>query len=129
LKIAVATNNYKNIVGHVGMCKGFILYDVKEGKILNRNEIVNPFNKVNDESKNKVHLPQHEEHHHHHNHSDLAEALINVEVLLCKKAGPGLINSMNGNGIKVFFTEEKFGDDAVLKLDNGTLEFIDPATK
>ena len=28
MKIAVATNNYKNIVGHVGMCKGFILYDV-----------------------------------------------------------------------------------------------------
>ena len=132
MKIAVATNNYKNIVGHVGMCKGFILYDVKDGNIVGRKEIINPFSKVNDAMGNSVHHNHNSEHHHdggehhHHNHADLGEALKGMDFMLCKKAGPGLVQSLASIGIKVLFTEEKFGDDAVIKLENKTLEVFDP---
>jgi len=135
MKVAVATNNYKNIVGHVGMCKGFLLYEVKDGKILDRKEIINPFTKINDAAGNSVHHNHNSEHHHdggdhhHHNHSDLSEALKGMEFMLCKKAGPGLIQSLSSQGIKVLFTEERFGDDAVIKLENKTLGFTDPISQ
>lgn len=133
MKVAVATNNYKNIVGHVGMCKGFILYEVENGNILERKEIVNPFSKVNEEKG----LSSHHEHnselhnrdgenHHHHNHADLGEALKGMDFMLCKKAGPGLVQSLASVGIRVLFTEERFGYDAVIKLANKTLKVFDP---
>jgi predicted Fe-Mo cluster-binding NifX family protein len=133
MKIAVATNNYKNVVGHVGMCKGFIVYEVSGGKILSRKEIENPFRKedMRDGARrgwrhgNSGHS-HHGNHGHHHNHDQLAEALNGSEVLLCKQAGWGLINSMNSRGIEVVFTEERFGDDAVLKYEKGELEFESP---
>ena len=133
MKIAVATNNYKNLVGHVGMCKGFILYDVKDGNIIRREEIINPFSKVNNEESggggHRHHGGNGHNHdggHHHHNHDELAEALKGIETMLCKKAGPGLIESLKERGIKILFTEERFGDDAVIKLEKGELNYIDP---
>ena len=32
MKIAVATNNEETIAGHVGKCKGFLVYEIKEHK-------------------------------------------------------------------------------------------------
>ena len=81
---------------------------------------------------NSVHHNHNSEHHHdggehhHHNHADLGEALKGMDFMLCKKAGPGLVQSLASIGIKVLFTEEKFGDDAVIKLENKTLEVFDP---
>ena len=38
MKIAVATNNEKTVAGHVGRCKGFLVYEIEEQKI-NRIEL------------------------------------------------------------------------------------------
>ncbi len=126
MKIAVATNNYKNVVGHVGRCKGFILYDIRDGEIKERKEIINPFSKGN-----SGHEHHHSHHHHHHghghNHDELYAALEGAEVLLCKQAGWGLINSLNSRGTRVLFTDERYGDDAAVKLAKNELDFTDPA--
>lgn len=145
MKIAVATNNYKNVVGHIGHCKGFILYEVENGEITKRKEIVNPFSGSRGKSnahENPVEHAGHGHgwghgygrghghshgHGHHHNHDELVEALEGSEILLCKQAGWGLIDSMDQRGIKVLFTNERYGDDAVLKLVNNELEYTDPA--
>ena len=81
MKIAVATNNYKNVVGHVGRCKGFILYNVKDGEIIERKEIENPF------AKHPHHGYGNNGNGHRHNHDELAATLEGAEILLCKQAG------------------------------------------
>lgn len=148
MKVAVATNNYKNVVGHIGHCKGFIIYDVENGEIKERREIENPFRQQNEREEaesgygrgrgwgrghgrgqGRGHGHGHGHGYgqgHHHNHDELVEAFDGAEVLLCKQAGPGLIESMDERGIKVLFTNERYGDDAVLKLEKNELEYVDP---
>lgn len=36
MKIAVATDDFKTVTGHVGRCNGFLVYEILDGKIVNQ---------------------------------------------------------------------------------------------
>ena len=43
MKVAIATDNYKNVTGHVGRCKGFLIVTVENGEVIGTEERANVF--------------------------------------------------------------------------------------
>ncbi len=35
MKVAVATDDFVNVTGHVGRCNGFLVYEIEDGKVIN----------------------------------------------------------------------------------------------
>ncbi len=114
MKIAVATNDFKTVAGHVGKCKGFIIYEIDEsGKIIVKKNVENTFTN---------HAQNHEHHHHEHHHGEghgvdkhnrIAEGIEFSNYLICRAAGPGLINSLAAFNIQTVFTKINSADDSV----------------
>jgi len=105
MKIALATGNYKNVVGHPGRCKGFIIYEIENGKIINKEERENTFRHGHDHN----HAHEHSHNHDHHNdgyggHGTLgkpiAEMLQDCDYFVAKSMGPGFVNQLQAFNIK-----------------------------
>lgn len=120
MKIAVASNNEKNIAGHVGKCKGFLVYHVDENKIIKIELRKNTFTS---------HGQQDHGHQHHsghgrggHGHGWIAECLKDCDVLIFKSGGWRMIDNLQESNIKPAITDERFADDAVNNYLKGELE-------
>ena len=114
MKIAVATDDFVNVTGHVGRCKGFIIFDIENQKIKNVEERENNF--THHKLKNN-HSNSHE-----HSHNNLLEGLKDCSQLICTSAGWRLREDLESAKKEVIFTSEKIAEDAVKKLLDGTLE-------
>jgi predicted Fe-Mo cluster-binding NifX family protein len=116
MKIAVATNNVETIAGHVGRCKGFLVYEIEDQKI----------NRIELRDYTFTHHTQgdhHDEHHGGgHRHGRLVEGLGDCNYLIFKSGGWRMIENLKENNIEPILTNEKFTDDAVNKFLNGKLE-------
>lgn len=116
MKIAVATNNEKTVAGHVGRCKGFLVYEIEEQKI-SRIEL-----------RENTFTPHTQGEHHHgqhgggHRHRRLVEGLGDCNYLIFKSGGWRMIENLQENNIEPILTDEKFADDAVNKFIKGELE-------
>ena len=116
MKIAVATNDYNSVTGHVGRCNGFLIVNIEDGKIVSTENRDNTF----------THHKQHHNHDHSnshgHSHSSLVEGLNDCSHLICTAAGWRLVNDFESVGKTVIFTNEKDAKFSAEKLANGTLE-------
>ncbi|MBK7105751.1 MAG: hypothetical protein IPH62_10745 [Ignavibacteriae bacterium] len=122
MKIAVATDDFKTVTGHVGRCNGFLVYEILDGKIVNQEKRENNFT-------NHKHSHDHDHSHNHtHNHehssahSNLLDGLQDCTDLICTSAGWRLQEDFINNGKNLIFTNEEIAENAALKLFNGTLE-------
>ena len=119
MKIAVATDDFMTVTGHIGRCNGFLIYEIENGAIASREQKENVF------THHK--MGEHEEHHHHgghehgHSHSALVEGLKGCSHLICTAAGWRAVEDLEQNNIKVIFTNENDADTAALKLADGSL--------
>ena len=117
MKIAVATNNEKTVAGHVGRCRGFLVYDIEEQKIKRIELRENTFTNHSQSEHN---------HEHHsgggHRHGRLVEGLSDCNYLIFKSGGWRMIENLQENNIEPILTDEKFTDDAVNKFLEGKLE-------
>jgi len=114
MKIAVATDDYITVTGHVGRCNGFIIFDVEDGEIKNVEQRENNFthHKLSNDYNNS----------HGHSHANLVHALSDCTHLICTSAGWRLRDDITGAKKELIFTNEKLAEEAVIKLLNGTLE-------
>jgi len=117
MKIAVASDNQINVSGHIGRVNGFIIYEVEDNKIINRNYIVNKFT---NHTMGEKHMHHHGEGHSHGHHS-LINALSGVETIIFQSGGWRVIEDLKNNGIKPFLTDETVADQAVEKYLKGEL--------
>ncbi|MCF8259998.1 MAG: hypothetical protein K9J12_04435 [Melioribacteraceae bacterium] len=121
MKIAVSTDDFKNVTGHVGRCEGFLIFEIENGEINGIEKLGNIF--TNHRKGN------HHENHSHgnggHTHSELAEALSGCEVLITHGAGPRLVDDLTQNGTHVVFTDELVAVKAAISYQNGTLNIIE----
>ncbi|MBS3946308.1 MAG: hypothetical protein KGZ42_12465 [Melioribacter sp.] len=118
MKIAVASDNQKNVSGHLGRVNGFLICDIEGSEIKNRNYIANSFT-------NHVLGEKHQHHHeegHNHSHSKLINALNGVDTLIFLSGGWRVVEDLKNNGIKPFLTDEVDADKAVEKFLKGELE-------
>jgi len=121
MKIAVASNNKTSVAGHVGRCKGFLIYETDENNILDKTYIDNTF------THHRLHPHEDHQHGHHHgeggghDHEKLVQALNGCSAFIFQSGGLRIIEDLNANGIKPVLTDERMADDAVNKYLNGSL--------
>ena len=123
MRIAVATDDNINVCGHVGKCRGFLILDVENGKVTNKevrqNVFTNHFNGNNGSG----------DHHHgrgsghgtNDGHKRLAEGLKDCEYLISHGMGRKLVEDFQSHGIKTLVTVELDAERAAINLANGKL--------
>lgn len=125
MKIAIATDDFINVTGHVGRCKGFLIFDVENGKILKEERIENNFtNHSRGISKEvgKVHGHNHGEQNGSSGHGRLSEGLKGCSHLICHGAGWRLVDDLKAQNIELVLTHEKDAKTTALKFENKELE-------
>lgn len=122
MKIAVASNNQIKVSGHLGRAKSFLIYEVENSQIINKETRINTF----------THHVQHDHHHeesHHghihgegiHSHAELIEGLKDCSHIIFQSGGWRVIEDLKLNNIIPILTDEEFADTAVEKFLKGTL--------
>jgi predicted Fe-Mo cluster-binding NifX family protein len=117
MKLAVATDDFKTVTGHIGRCNGFLIYEIDDKKIIAKEEKENTFtlHKIGEH-----HHGQHD-HNHSHGHARLVDALKGCSHLICSAAGWRVVEDLKQNNIEVIFTDEESAEYAALKFAEGTL--------
>ena len=118
MKIAVATDDFKTVTGHVGRCNGFLVYEVENGEILSQEKRENNFTN----HKKENHDSHNHSHEHGHSHSDLVDGLTDCSHLICTSAGWRLQDDFKNANKELVFTNEEIAEEVAKKFSLGTLE-------
>jgi len=109
MKIAVASQNRKEITGHTGRCRKFWIYQIENDVIA---------------TKELLELPKEQSFH---ESSTLEPSpLDHVQVLIAGGMGSGLVRRLQEKNIQALITKETNPDQAVKDFLNGTLK-IEPS--
>lgn len=118
MKIAIATNDQHTVAGHVGRCKSFMVFELNDTTILNKELRVNTFtNHGNNQAL--------EHSHHHnggHNHTGLIEGLNDCSYLISHGGGWRVVEDLRHHNITTLFTRAQTIDAAVEKFLSGELK-------
>jgi predicted Fe-Mo cluster-binding NifX family protein len=122
MKIAVASNNGVNVTGHLGRCRGFIIYETDGEKVISKEYRENIF------THHMTH--GHSEGHAHgegnHSHSALVEGIKDCSAILFNSGGWRVVEDLKSNNIYPFLTDETDAEKAVmLYLKNELIEMKD----
>ena len=104
MKIAVASQNRREITGHTGRCRKFWIYEIEKGTVLN---------------KHLLEFPKEQSFHDSSPHDE--SPLDEVQVLIAGGMGTGLERRLQTKGIKPVLTKETNPDKAVESYLDGTL--------
>ena len=139
MKIAVASDDYKTVSGHVGRCRGFIIYEIENGKIVESERRKNSFTH---HSRGR----QQEEHRYRNSgrgagegrgrgsgqgagnrqgHQRLAEGLSDCKYLISLGMGWRLVDDLKSEGITPIVTGITNIEEAALKAAGGKLKNVD----
>ncbi len=123
MKIAVATDDFINVSGHVGRCAGFLVYDIEKGEVVSIEERKNFF--TNHSRGGNGHHSHHQHgsgHGSNDGHKRLAEGLQGCEYLISHGMGRRLIDEIKLFRITPIVTSESIAEVAAVKLEAGNLE-------
>lgn len=120
MKIAVATDDYVSITGHVGKCAGFLIFDVENGQILKEEKRKNDFTNHGNKST-PSHAVTHNHEHGKRGHERLAEGLGDCSHLICHGAGWRLVEDLKVQKIELVLTRETDAKMAAIQLERGNL--------
>ncbi len=109
MKIAVTSQNKREITGHAGKCRKFWIFDISDGKISN---------------KHLLELPKEESFHE--SSKQAAHPLDDIQVLITGGMGTGMVQRLEMKGIEGFITSEIAPEQAVTAYLAGTLENLPP---
>ena len=117
-KIAIATNDQKRVTGHIGKCRSFMIYELDNNKIINKELRENVFTHHR--------MMQHDHHQHHgegeeHSHSHLIEGLKDCTYLISKGGGWRVVEDLRQHNIQTIFSDVELIDDAVNQFIKGEL--------
>ncbi len=114
MKVAVASSDGINISDHFGRSACFIIFDIENGKISNR-EVRD--NRYTPHAKGECTGDEGEhEHHHHgtHSHSAIVQALHDCEAVLCYGMGMRAARDLEQAGVKAFIIETRLTPEAAV---------------
>ncbi len=116
-KIAIATNDQRRVTGHIGRCKSFMVYEINDKKIVNKELRENLF------TNHRMNL----EHQHHgegggHNHTHLIEGLKDCKYLISSGGGWRVVEDLKQYNITTLFSDVELIEDAVNLFINGELK-------
>lgn len=105
MKIAVASQNRKEITGHTGRCRKFWIYQVENNAVV---------------AKELLELSK--EQSFHESSPMSSSALDDVQVLIGGGMGTGLARRLKQNNIQALITKERNPDQAIADFLNGTFK-------
>jgi predicted Fe-Mo cluster-binding NifX family protein len=116
-KIAIATNDGKRVTGHIGRCRSFMIYQLEENKVVDKELRENVF----------THHRTHQGHHHHgegggHNHTQLINGLKDCSYLVSSGGGWRIVEDLKQNNITPIFSDIETVEEAVDKFIAGELK-------
>lgn len=116
-KIAIATNDGKRVTGHIGRCRSFMIYQLEENKVINKELRENVF----------THHRTHQGHHHHgegggHNHAQLINGLKDCSYLISSGGGWRVVEDLKQNNITPIFADIELIEEVVDKFIKGELK-------
>ena len=115
-KIAVATNDSTRVTGHIGRCKAFMVYEIDNDKILNKELRENLFTN---------HRLQNHNHNHgeggNHSHVGLIAGLKDCQYLISKGGGWRVVEDLKQHNIITLFADVELIEDAINKFIQGEL--------
>jgi predicted Fe-Mo cluster-binding NifX family protein len=111
MKIAVTSQNKREITEHAGKCRKFWIYEVTNNNV---------------DQKTLLELPK--ELSFHESSADAPHPLDDVQVLITGSMGMGLVHRLGMKNIEGIVTSEKEPDKAVIAYLAGTLEQLAPHT-
>lgn len=114
-RVAVASQNKKIIFEHAGKCRNFIIYTI-DGTFIESKRILEL---AKDET---LHSTSHSE------NTNFNEDLLDVDILLTRGIGNGLIQKLARYNVACYKIEETNPDTAIDKLIKGTLEAVAPVS-
>jgi predicted Fe-Mo cluster-binding NifX family protein len=109
MKIAITSQNRREVTGHAGKCRKFWIYQISDGKI---------------GEKNLLELPK--EQSFHESSPQTPHPLDEVEVLITGGMGMGLSRRLSMKGIEAIVTSEISPDNAVAAYLEGSLKHLTP---
>lgn len=114
-RVAVASQNKKVIFEHAGKCRNFLIYTIDGTSV---------------ESKRVLELSKDETLHNtsHNKDNNFNKNLLDVDILLTRGIGNGLIQKLARQNIVSYKIEETDPDTAIEKLIKGTLEAVAPVS-
>ncbi len=117
-KIAIATDDQKRVTGHIGRCKSFMIYEINDNKIVNKELRENLFTN---------HRMMHQNHQHHgegggHSHAHLIEGLKDCKYLVSSGGGWRVVEDLKQHNITTLFSDVEFIEDAVNMFIKGELK-------
>jgi len=112
MKISIASNDGERIAAHFGRTRGFIIFEIEDGKIIKRDYIENTF------TGHALGMEGHGGHH----HGDILTALGDCQAVISRGMGQRMYQNFRNNGIKAFIVNEESADEAVKNFIENKLE-------
>ncbi|HOK08895.1 MAG TPA: NifB/NifX family molybdenum-iron cluster-binding protein [Candidatus Hydrogenedens sp.] len=124
MKVAIPTNDKKNISAHFGRTKGFLIVDIENGNIVNEEYIPNT---ITGHAQHPHDIEHSQPHSHEHNHSidtheQVAQQFANIDVVIAGGMGYGMKSRFESANIRTIITSEKDIKTALEHFINGTLK-------
>ncbi len=116
LKIAVITDDQETVSPHFGMARYYMVYEIKDGVIINKEAKEKPFH--NREGMNHTHRGADEAS----VHANMLSGVSDCEALISRGMGRGMYFSILQMGIKPYVTSTALVDDAIKEYIQGTLD-------
>jgi predicted Fe-Mo cluster-binding NifX family protein len=132
MKIAIASDDFKTISGHVGQCKGFIIYEIENGNIVGSEKRKNNFTLHSRGKQNSGRGNRHtggtgggrgsgNGEGNRQGHQRLAEGLSDCKYLVSLGMGWRLIDDLKSKGVTPIVTAVTDAEEAAIKASKGEL--------
>ncbi|PMQ01261.1 MAG: iron-molybdenum cofactor biosynthesis protein [Dictyoglomus sp. NZ13-RE01] len=99
MKIAIASDDGRTISSHFGRTRGFVIFEIEDGKVLGEEYRPNTFT-------GHARGLHHSGHGHYDTHGDIINALRDCNVVISHGMGRRLYDDLRSAGIQVIVTEE-----------------------
>lgn len=142
MRVAIPSNDEKNIAAHTGRCKGFVIVDIDDKQASRVEYRSNTFTHHAQEEKRVSpallgmepetektasglgfpgfgHSKQQGQGGHHHSHRALTRAMADCQAMVALGMGPRLLQDLEQQGIDVYFTRDRDIDRVVSSLAHG----------
>lgn len=117
MRIAIPSDNGKNLAAHTGRAQGFVIFDLDDGQVSEVEYRTNSYTGHALGLHGQEHQPGH-----HHSHDSLLGALTDCQVMLAHGMGPRLVNDLASRGIQVVFCRESEAMAAAVNYAQGILD-------
>jgi predicted Fe-Mo cluster-binding NifX family protein len=125
-KLAIATDDQIRVTGHIGRCRGFMIYEIADEKTINKEFRENQFTNHRMGGGNHHHHGEGEAHrgqgHGRHSHEHLINGLKDCSYLISSGGGWRVMEDLKQHNIATLFTDVELIEDAVNKFIKGELK-------